>query len=159
MKRAAKLPDIELSEPPITPFIDVVFQLLIFFMLTLQFSDVVVERLQLPDAKDLKTRKTDPDLLIINIARDGTVKVGGRTFFDPARSLPAPQEYSKIEEMFNARRFSGKYSKTPGAPVDYYILIRADRSTDFEHVQRLLMAATSYGGVTKVMFAAAKERS
>jgi hypothetical protein len=40
----------------------------------------------------------------------------------------------------------------------YLMLVGADRSTDFEHVQRLLMMASFHGGVTKVLFAAEKER-
>jgi biopolymer transport protein ExbD len=58
-----------------TPMIDVVFLLLIFFMTVSQVSEVNRERLQLPQLKG----STDQDLttLTINVTREGNLRVAG----------------------------------------------------------------------------------
>jgi biopolymer transport protein ExbD len=163
-KRAKPVEDIPVDQPPMSPFIDVVFQLLIFFMLTIQFSDAAIEKLVLPLSSDPKKTKTsDPTLLIINIKKDGTIMIGGKIWYDSRWNTSPEKErgaFTKLEEMFNKRRSTPKYQEVPGRAdlVKYYTLIRADRSTEFEHIQRLLMMATRFGGVTKIMFATVGEK-
>jgi biopolymer transport protein ExbD len=163
-KRAKPVQESTVEQPAIAPFIDVVFQLLIFFMLTIQFSDAAIEKLVLPTSSDpKKTKMSDPTLLIINIKKDGSIMIGGKVWYDSRWNTSAEKErgaFTKLEEMFNKRRSQAKYQEVPGRPdtVKYFTLIRADRSTDFEHIQRLLMMATRYGGVTKIMFATVGEK-
>jgi biopolymer transport protein ExbD len=163
-KRASPPGEMVVEQPAIAPFIDVVFQLLIFFMLTIQFSDAAIEKLVLPTSNDPKKTKTsDPSLLIINIKKDGTIMIGGKIWYDSKWNTSPEKErgaFTKLEELFNKRRSQPKYQEVPGKPdtVKYFVLIRADRSTEFEHIQRLLMMATRYGGVTKIMFATIGEK-
>lgn len=148
-----------------TPMIDVTFQLIIFFILVTDFINAVIEKVTLPQASELiKTSYADHTLLVVNIMKNGMYKINGKVFFDPAQNVDPEKErmaFTKLEELFNSRRHNAKYQEVPGKPdlVKYFMLVRADRSTDFEHVQRLLMMATRYGGVTKVMFAVERERS
>lgn len=137
----------------LTPLIDVVFQLLVFFMLVMDMSKAEIESLTLPSAnKASKEKFSDPLMLLINIRDDGTVKIGGRTFWTPKMK----QNCDKIENLFEERRANTKYQENPGDDnwVKYPILIRADRSTPFEHVQKILMIATKHGGVTRVRLGA-----
>jgi biopolymer transport protein ExbD len=158
-KRPKSVGDLVVEQPMMGPFIDVVFQLLIFFMLTIQFSDAAIEKLVLPGSNDpKKTKMSDPTLLIINIMKDGTIKIGGKIWYDSRWNTSREREreaFRRLEEEFNNRRSKAKYQEIPGRAdtVKYFMLVRADRSTDFEHIQRLLMMATRYGGVTKIMFA------
>jgi biopolymer transport protein ExbD len=163
-RRVSQVSDLRVEQPQMTTFIDVVFQLLIFFMLTVQFSDASIEKLVLPQSTNPdKFRLSDPTLLIINVMKDGTVKIQGKIWYDSKWNRNPDAEkmgFTKIEELFNKRRHMAKYQE-PGQPtlVRYFILVRADRSTDFDHVQRMLMMATWYGGVNKVMFATVKEKA
>ena len=146
-----------------TPMIDVTFQLIIFFILVTDFSQAQIEKLTLPQAKSvIKTNFADATLMVVNILKDGTMKINGKMIYD-ARNMRAPEQermaFTKLEEMFNTRRMNPKYIEPgPGQFAKYFMYVRADRSTDFEHVQRLLMMATRYGGVTKVMFGAMEEK-
>ncbi len=61
----------------LTPLIDVVFLLLIFFMLATTFLDPEREiDLDLPEASSSLAADTEDDELIINVMRDGRLKLG-----------------------------------------------------------------------------------
>jgi biopolymer transport protein ExbD len=147
-----------------TPMIDIVFQLIVFFILVLDFVRQSIEKVKLPSATEVKkTKYSDPTLLVVNITKKGRYMINGREYFDPTRNVDPGKErmaFTKLEELFNRRRHNRRYQEVPGRPdtVKYFMLVRADRSTDFEHVQRLLMMATRYGGVNKVMFAVEERR-
>lgn len=165
-RKRRKPQDVEYEGMIMTPMIDIVFQLIVFFIIVLDFSLAVIEPVKLPLAKNLeKTSYADHTLLVVNILKNGTIKINGETFYDAERNPPgSPGErmaFTKLEKLFNTRRMKPEYQEQPGNPnlVRYFMLVRADRSTDFEHVQRLLMMATRYGGVTKVMLAAKEEQT
>ncbi len=153
MPRRKLPPEQKVEGGNLTPLIDVVFQLLVFFMLVMDMSKAEIEALTLPLAnKATKEQYSDPLMLLINIRKDGTVKIGGRTFWKPSDK----HNCQKIEDLFEQRRQNRKYQENPGDDqwVKYPILIRADRSTHFEHVQKILMIATKHGGVTRVRLGA-----
>ncbi len=61
----------------LTPMIDVVFLLLIFFMLATTFMDPEREiDLDLPEASSSLAQDTQLDEIIINVMRDGVLKLG-----------------------------------------------------------------------------------
>ena len=139
-----------------TPMIDIVFQLIIFFMLVTDMARAQLEPVILPIAsKALKEKFEDPMVLVLNLMPDGTVKSGGKTFWSPKMG----DENKKLEDLFEARRQNKAYQEVAGKDdwVKYPLLIRADRSTNFEHVQKILMIATHHGGVTRVQLGARKE--
>ena len=136
-----------------TPMIDIVFQLIIFFMLIMDMSQVQVENVTLPTAsKAIKEKYTDKTILIMNILKDGTVKMGGKTIWKPS----AKDDNSNIENIFELRRSMRKYQEMPGNDnwVNYPLVIRADRSAEFQHLQKIIMIATQRGGVTKLQLGA-----
>jgi biopolymer transport protein ExbD len=163
MRRAKAIEIPTLEQPAIAPFIDVVFQLLIFFMLTLQFTDMTVEKLKLPEASDPKTIAATPGLLIVNIKRDGTITIGGQVFYDGSRERSAADErnaFTRLESLFAQRHAKAEYRQDPSrpeSPAKYPVLVRADRSTPFEQLQRVLMMASRYGKVERVLFASEGE--
>jgi len=63
----------------LTPMIDVVFLLLIFFMLATTFLDPEKEiDLDLPEASSSLAQEAHADELIGNVLRDGSLRLGGR---------------------------------------------------------------------------------
>src|SRR5262245_23063126 len=69
----------------LTPMIDIVLQLLSFFMLATTF--VVVEKeldVDLPTAESGRGDEAIPDELVINVMRDGRLIVAGRTLDEGA---------------------------------------------------------------------------
>jgi biopolymer transport protein ExbD len=76
-----KLQKLDEDEPAInlTPMIDVVFTLLVFFMLATTFAER--ERMldiQLPFANAANANAAKPQELVINVLRDGSVSIDGR---------------------------------------------------------------------------------
>jgi biopolymer transport protein ExbD len=138
MPRRSAPPSAEPENFNMTPMIDVVFQLLIFFMLATQMAAQQTEALKIPPASMAKDVKA-PDELLVNVTAEGRVRVGGRTFSDEA-----------LESLFEGRRHLSK-------GLGYPVLVRADRSTNFEHVQKVLLIASAHGAVSRVHLAATKE--
>lgn len=103
----------------IAPMIDVVFILLSFFVATQLFSQWETEiDVKLPTAQEAQVPSRLPGEVIINILRDGTVRINQRALEQTELSALL----HRIVEVF------------PGQPV----LIRADRATAYENVIRVL---------------------
>lgn len=71
-----------LDEPSLnlTPMIDVVFLLIIFFMVGTRFSEIEQQfDVQLPTAAPMETMSRQPDPLILNVARSGQVALNGKS--------------------------------------------------------------------------------
>ncbi len=136
--RRALPPELEPEGFSMTPMIDITFQLMIFFMLVTDMSSRQIEDLALPHASEAVTTK-EPET-VLNLMPDGRIRMDGRTFPDEA-----------LEGFFESRRHQGRGLETP-------LLIRADRSTSFEHLQKVLMMAAHCGQVTRVHLGAKPER-
>ncbi len=116
----------------ITPLIDIVFLLVIFFLVASHFSKAEpTEQVQLPTAtqvqQDAEVRK-----LVITILPDGSYFVGGNQV-----------QLSDIEAMI-----------ADGATVhakDYAVRIRSDKNTPHRFIQPIILACPKYG-VTKFGF-------
>ena len=124
-----------------TPLIDVTFQLILFFLLAMEASSARIETLRTPEAATALVLPPDPGEMIVNVTADGRLRLAGRTFSDAG-----------LEAEMEARaRRSG--------PAGFPVLIRADRSAAFEHVQKVMVMASARGGVTRVRFGARLEGS
>ena len=137
-RRRRTLPDeLEPESFTMTPMIDIVFQLIIFFMLVTEMSDRQIEDLTIP-AASMAVRVKEREL-VLNIMKDGRVRIQGRTFSDTA-----------LEDLFEVRKLNPRHANMP-------LLIRADRSVPFEKVQKVMMIASTHGQVTRLNFGARKE--
>ncbi len=142
-----------------TPMIDIVFQLLIFFVLVTDMARAQLENLTLPKAnKAIKAKLDDKTTLVLNVLPDGTIKISGKILFRPDPLNPSDQDTRKIEDLFNARREMPIYQVVQGKNdfVSYPVLIRADRSTPLQYIQLILMIAAAHGGVTQIQLGAKK---
>ena len=104
---------------PLTPMIDVVFLLLCFFVTSQIFAQWETEiDIALPTAATGGMPQRLPGEVIINVMADGTAVVNGQSLGDgELRTM-----MDRLVELF------------PGQPV----LLRADKSTAYEHVVRVL---------------------
>ncbi|MFN9237230.1 MAG: ExbD/TolR family protein [Planctomyces sp.] len=65
----------------LTPMIDVVFLLIIFFMVGARFTEEADDQkfdVQLPTAAPLQTLSREPDPLVVSVNRSGQLSLGGR---------------------------------------------------------------------------------
>ena len=112
-----------------TPLISVVFNLLIFFVLTAQFSALEVSELELPVSKTAEPKDySDFRNVVINITNPDkpTVVIMGREI-DPKMDL-----INHLKEL-NAS------AKADNAKMN--VILRADKRIQYEWVARVMLAA------------------
>ena len=115
-----------------TPMIDIVFQLIIFFMLVTDMSQQDLAEVKLPYAATAAKDELMKGRLTFNVLRDGEIEIKRAkqgTLDDPATQnwvrgfLVREVAKGKLEEDGTSERA---------------ILIRADKDTEFKHVQKIL---------------------
>jgi biopolymer transport protein ExbD len=129
-------PDINL-----TPLIDVVFLLLIFFMVSTTFKDEARLGVQLPQAEGEEAPAEEPEQIRILIDRSGNFFVDDRAVVDRS-------------PLTLVRALNGALGERGGLPV----LIQADAMTPHQAVMTALDAAAEVG-LRRVAFAATRSGS
>jgi len=110
-----------------TPMIDVVFLLIIFFLVSSHLAKQESQlELPLPIASSGETRLEEAPRVIVNVLGDGTLILQGRRIA-PAALTP---------RLRQARSDSGDQLE---------LKIRGDRQVAYRHVQPVLLAATNSG--------------
>jgi len=121
-----------------TPMIDVVFQMIIFFIVTIKMDENINEEIVLEEAREGPLfRGEDPRTMIIEIDRRGWLSINN------------VQLNSNQLQNIIARRY-GRFGTFP-------VMIRADRRTEHRHVRAVMDLCTEIG-IWQIDFAAIKER-
>lgn len=129
------------AEPDLTPLLDMVFQLITFFMLVINFKGAALDQsLQLPvlgSARPLEW-KGDHEPLMLNVDNEGRVKVYG--------AVVAAEKYIAEEatELKRQLRASGE-SDSKELPVP--VVLRADKGTRFHLVNHVIKLCQDNGYV------------
>jgi biopolymer transport protein ExbD len=125
----------EAPEINLTPLIDVVFLLLIFFMVTTSFRDEGRLRLQLPEADAQAVPSEELELIEVTIDRSGRFTVNARRV-----------NGRDLETLTQALRSAlGTEDSRP-------VLIKADAQAEHQAVMRVLDAARQLG-LSQIAFA------
>ena len=123
-----------------TPMIDVVFQLIIFFVVTIKMTENVNPYIVLEDGKhgEIITADNQPTQTIeIEVSRRGRISIRN-----------AQCDLARLEMIIR-----GRYDKYGSFPV----MVRADYRTRHEDVKRVMDACTR-NGVWKIGFIAVQDR-
>ena len=107
------------GEIDLTPMLDVVFILLIFFIVTSVFVTEAGIDVNKPDASTAEPRSQD--LILIAVSGDGQIWIDGE----------------QIDARFIRSRFERRLAETPNASV----VIQGDQAAENQHVLRILEAA------------------
>ncbi len=124
----------EAVEINLAPLIDVVFLLLIFFMVTTTFSKESQIRVQLPEATSAEKPVEAENVLIIQISERGEYAVQGTKDDEPRQLLN-----QRLETLQRA------LEQSAGILTDPMVLIRADRLAPHQSVVRAMDAARIVG--------------
>lgn len=134
------------AEPDLTPLLDVVFQLITFFMLVINFSnDNYDQRVRLPVADTAKpadeVEKALDDRLVLNVDREGHLLLNGQ-------SLTTNKAVTEIKHQadlvkLNLKAAGQKPDASGGLPTT--IVLRADKDTPFTNLFTLIKACQSHG--------------
>ena len=148
-----------------TPMIDVVFLLIIFFMIITDLTQQDLEELELPVAHFAVPDKPDPDELrpIVNVPYDGRMVVRREEYYQPeldknnydrmSKWLGVVAKAMKQEPLVDGDPSSGM---VPGDPL----LIRADQVTPFKFIQKIMELCGQQGvQIWKVQLAASESEA
>jgi biopolymer transport protein ExbD len=142
-KKSIEIPEASID---MTPMIDVVFNLLIFFMLVNQMVSIERAELALPladqaqEEQDIEASKTQ---LVVNIHKEGYYEISGER-----------QDQKKLETTIKNEATAMGKDKTGASKLK--VLIRADRDLQFEYI-RALLAICAYNNVFQISFGATIE--
>lgn len=130
------------AEPNLTPILDMVFQLITFFMLVINFKTAAMDLdLKLPvvgSARPVDTQGQE-DLLILNINAKGQLRVYGQLISDVATYIANEAQAS----LLVARR--AKPQIKAGDELPSTVVIRADKSTPFAMLNEIVTACQTHG--------------
>ncbi len=139
----------EKAEMDMTPMIDCVFLLMIFFVLVIDLSQKDLEDLILPEAKHAEPDDNPPEgRPIINIMQDGTVMHKGNAQYIPDIH---GEDYKPLLQIFTNwkndpnMKLKGEKKKFGRREIwlcDDPVLIRADKWTEWHYVGKFMMACS-----------------
>ena len=130
------------AEPNLTPILDMVFQLITFFMLVINFKSAEVDlSLKLPVVGSARPVNTEgrEGLLVLNIDSAGTLKVYGR----PVQDVDAYIRSEAVASMLSSRLTTEEIARGKELPTT--VVIRADRATPFRMINRVIKACQDNG--------------
>jgi len=119
-----KKPEVSIN---LTPLIDVVFLLLIFFMVSTSFTRETQIKLELPKA-DVEKLESDPEVIEISIDKEGRMFVNGKALVN-----------AQVETL--KRAIEPMVAKNKDIPV----IISADANTAYQSVVAAMDAASQMG--------------
>ncbi len=131
-----------ISPPPpsvqIAPMVDIVFLLLIFFLVTWNFSRNETElEVKVPKAREGKETRRAVGEVILNVKADGTIIMNRRTMDSQALM----ETLTKIVSLY----------------PDQAVILRADENTDYRHVVDVLDACRR-ANIWNVAFATSRQQ-
>jgi biopolymer transport protein ExbD len=134
------------AEPNLTPLLDVVFQLITFFMLVINFSnDNYDKRVVLPVAGSARPIEDDKqvseDRLVLNIDKEGHLLMGGEVqpLHKAVQSIKRQADLVKL----NIKASGQKLDASGALPTT--IVLRADKEATFSSLLGLIKACQSNG--------------
>jgi biopolymer transport protein ExbD len=133
------------AEPNLTPMLDMVFQLITFFMLCINFTkDNNDQRVRLPvagSALPVDASRAGEDRLVLNVDREGRLLFNGQAY-DTEGAIRQIDIQAQIVRL--SAKVSGlKLDSAQGLPTT--VVIRADRDTSFAQLYRLFTACQDKG--------------
>ena len=131
-------------EPNLTPLLDVVLQLVMFFMLCANFiMESVNESIKLPTALEAKALdKSTNNFVILNLNKEGKVLLGAGADAE-ALSIPLVKKYMKDQiDLDKAKTPPAKWEKGEGRSL---VILRAHKQCDFKMVHDVMIACRQAG--------------
>jgi len=132
----------EKLEPNLTPLLDVVLQLIMFFMITVNFVriDQLNEDIKLPVAQAaVAMDQTAEDWVFLNLDKDGRLAGTGVKGLDTPMKLKAHLQRER-DALERANREKGKTGD-----IKVVVVLRADKDTRYKDVWEVLQSCTDAG--------------
>lgn len=130
------------ANPDLTPMLDLVFQLITFFVLIFNFKSAEIDQnLKLPVVGSARPVETHGQigLLVLNIDSAGELKIYGH----PVTNIEGYIRNEAMASMLQNRMDPADI--TAGKVLPTTIVIRADRATPFRMINRVIRACQDNG--------------
>ena len=130
------------AEPNLTPLLDMVFQLITFFMLVINFKSAELDQtLKLPVVGSARPvdSKGQRELLVLNIDTAGNLKIYGQVKNNIEAYIRKEAEVSRMAARMTQEDIEA------GEELPTTIVIRADRATTFGMINRVIKACQDGG--------------
>ena len=139
---SASLPSPADAEPNLTPMLDMVFQLVTFFMLVINFKSSALDlNLKLPVVGSVgMIDAAARDLIVLNLTARGVLRAGGSDQADADAYLR--REAATSLQAANNAASGGLQS---GAELPSIVVIRADEQTPFHPLGELIRTCQELG--------------
>ncbi len=130
------------AEPNLTPILDMVFQLITFFMLVINFKNAEIDtNLKLPVVGSAKPVETEGrlGLMVLNIDEKGNLVIYGH---------PVPNIEGYIRNEAQATMLKNRMKPEDlegGGELPTTVVIRADRASAFHMINRVIKACQDNG--------------
>ena len=137
--------------------VDIVFLLIIFFLVASTFRVVVQEKLSLPErTKDASAQVTDkepPPLVTVTIFKDSQIKVDRDLIeLKEPNSLETYQKILDILKGYNEKINRKEFEETKGVTVELPVTIKSDKMAPSGVVLHVIMACLDSGITPQVIF-------
>jgi biopolymer transport protein ExbD len=134
------------AEPNLTPLLDIVFQLITFFMLVINFNtDNFDKRVRLPvadSARPIESKQAaSDDRLVLNVDKEGHVLLGGEAL--PLHKATETIKHEADLVRLNLKATGAKPDATGGLPTT--IVLRADKDASFASLNSVIKICQSHG--------------
>ncbi len=139
---AARLSQNLKAEPNLTPILDMVFQLITFFLLVINFKSAEIDlSLKLPVVGSARPVETHGQrgLLVLNIDNAGDLKIYGRLITNIEGYIRNEAQASMLQSRMTPADLEA------GNELPTTIVIRADRATPFRMINRVIRACQDNG--------------
>jgi len=136
-----------------TPMIDVVFLMIIFFMIVSDMTQQDLAEITLPMAEEAVDDQTEKGRMIVNIYKTGEIEIKQQPYatLDDSQSVNALRNYLAAEVSKGEKDAQGLSERA--------LLIRADKETKFKEVQKVMRICGENGIlIYKVQLAAAQNK-
>ena len=111
----------------ITPLIDIVFNIMIFFLVTAHFvRSQETDPVDLPHATQIVDKEPAPQRLVLTILPDHSYRVSGRNV-----------SLEDVEFMLE--------QSTAAAPGEFEVQLRGDRNVPYQVIEPILLACAQHG--------------
>jgi len=134
------------AEPNLTPLLDVVFQLITFFMLLINFSNENYDaRVRLPVAGSARpmddAQALSEDRFVLNVDKQGHLLFAGKALY-----IQKAAEEIKNQARLIKRNVEASGVKLPAdGSLPTTVVLRADKETSFSNLYTLITACQANG--------------
>jgi biopolymer transport protein ExbD len=130
------------AEPNLVPLLDLVLQLVMFFMMVAQFAvmeqtDQAIKLPQASQAQPIPEEGLGPDVIFLGITKQGEVKVAGRP--------PMSNEEEVVVFLKQAHAAAEERGKKERRDIQPLVVIRADENADFAQVYKVMRRCQEAG--------------